>query len=113
MKILPKEDERKRKHKKPVENNQVTKKPRQEEPPVTFSGLDLTEVWVNERLLPIVATQIIMDTLVCNLPEKFAKQEVLISNEFSLIFSPTYPIKCHRCLAQLILRLPPLALLPK
>lgn len=64
MKTLPKDDERKRKHKKPVENNQVTKKPRQEEPPVTLSGLDLTEVWVNERLLPLVATQIIMDTLV-------------------------------------------------
>ena len=66
MKTLPKEDERKRKHKKPPENTQVVKKSRPEEPPVTVSGLDLTEVWVNERLLPTVATQIIMDTLVCN-----------------------------------------------
>lgn len=67
MRILPKDDDRKRKHKKQPENNQVTKKPRQEEPPpapVTFSGLDLTEQWINERLLPVVAAQIIMETLV-------------------------------------------------
>lgn len=67
MRILPKEDDRKRKHKKQPENSQIAKKPRQEETvptPITFSGLDLTEQWINERLLPVVAAQIIMETLV-------------------------------------------------
>lgn len=66
MRILPKEDDRKRKHKKQPENSQIAKKPRQEETvptPITFSGLDLTEQWINERLLPVVAAQIIMETL--------------------------------------------------
>lgn len=72
MKTLPKEDERKRKYKKQSESNQIAKKSKQEEP-IMFSGLDLTEAWINERLLPIVATQIIMDTLVC-------KKENVINN---------------------------------
>lgn len=69
MKTLPKDDDRKRKYKKPPESAQVAKKLRSEEPPVPVTGLDLTEIWVNERLLPTVATQIIMDTLP-NLPGK-------------------------------------------
>lgn len=61
--MLPKDDDRKRKQKKQPDISHVVKKPRQEEP-VAVSGLDLTETWINERLLPIVATQIIMETLV-------------------------------------------------
>lgn len=61
--MLPKDDDRKRKQKKQPDNSHVAKKLRQEEP-VVVSGLDLTETWINDRLLPIVATQIIMETLV-------------------------------------------------